>query len=238
MHLKQRLNTFIVMAVALVAGLLLAACGENTATGVPVTTAVLPAATTAAAVQPTTASQLSGAAATTGTAASTTTAASGKAAVSTTAPAATTAAATIATAATTTATTASAGTASTASCTRLNLNNATEAQLMSGIPGFSSRMVREFLEYRPYASILQFRRELGKYVNAAQITEWEKYVYVPVDPKTSDIETLKQLPGVDTAIATALAAGRPYASNSAVLQALSTRLTPQQVVQAACFMAA
>src|SRR5690349_8579729 len=63
-----------------------------------------------------------------------------------------------------------------AACIKLDLNSATEAQLMT-IPNFSSRWVREFMEYRPYVSIQQFRKELGKYVDQTQVAEWEKYVY-------------------------------------------------------------
>ena len=47
--------------------------------------------------------------------------------------------------------------------TKLNLNTATREQFLT-IPGVGDRMVREFEEYRPYASIQQFRREIGKYV--------------------------------------------------------------------------
>ncbi|MEZ4518070.1 MAG: hypothetical protein R3C44_15035 [Chloroflexota bacterium] len=69
-------------------------------------------------------------------------------------------------------------------------------------------MTREFLEHRPYISIQQFH-EIGKYVDDAQVTEWEQYVYVPVDPNNSDADTLQQLPGVDETIAADLIAGRP-----------------------------
>jgi len=60
---------------------------------------------------------------------------------------------------------------------------------------FGNRMVREFLEYRPYISIQQFRREIGKYVEEAQVAEYEQYVYVPVNVNESDAATLQQLPG-------------------------------------------
>jgi hypothetical protein len=33
------------------------------------------------------------------------------------------------------------------------------------IPGTGKRMLREFLEYRPYKSLGQFHKEIGKYVN-------------------------------------------------------------------------
>ena len=44
----------------------------------------------------------------------------------------------------------------------LNLNTATSEDLLT-IPGVGNRLVREFLEYRPYISMQQFRREIGKY---------------------------------------------------------------------------
>ncbi len=131
-----------------------------------------------------------------------------------------------------------ASTAQAASCAKLNLNNLTEDALMVTIPDFSSRMVREFLEYTPYVSIQQFRREIGKYVDASQVAEYEKYVYVPVDPNNSDADTLKQLPGVDDSIAAELINGRPYASNAAFVQALATRVSDQQLAESTCYLVA
>jgi hypothetical protein len=73
---------------------------------------------------------------------------------------------------------------------KINLNNMTEEQLMDTIPDFSSRMVREFFEYQPYVSIQQFRREIGKYVDEAQVAAYEQYVFVPVDANEADADTL------------------------------------------------
>jgi DNA uptake protein ComE-like DNA-binding protein len=108
---------------------------------------------------------------------------------------------------------------------KLNLNSASGSDFQSAIPNFPSNMVREFLEYRPYVSIQQFRREIGKYVSASQVAEWEKYVYVPVDANNSDAETLKQLPGVSDAIAAQLVASRPFSSNDAFLVKLATLIS-------------
>jgi len=83
-------------------------------------------------------------------------------------------------------------------------------------------MVREFMEYRPYVSVQQFRREIGKYVSAEQVAEYEKYVFVPVDVNASDAETLKQLPDVDDTIAAELIAARPYNSNDSFVAKLAT----------------
>ena len=62
---------------------------------------------------------------------------------------------------------------------KLNLNTAAADEFLS-VPGVGARMVREFMEYRPYASILQFRREIGKYIDAEQVAAYEVSVYVPV----------------------------------------------------------
>lgn len=104
---------------------------------------------------------------------------------------------------------------------KLNLNTVTEDELLSTIPGFGNRMVREFFEYRPYVSIQQFRREIGKYVDEAQVATYEEYVYVPVNVNESDAATLLQIPGVDAAAADALIAARPYADNAAFLTKLT-----------------
>jgi DNA uptake protein ComE-like DNA-binding protein len=125
---------------------------------------------------------------------------------------------------------------SAASAAKLNLNTATQADFLT-IPNVGNRMVREFQEYRPYTSILQFRREIGKYVDEAQVTAYEQYVFVPVDVNQADAETLKQLPGVDEAVAAELIAGRPYASNDAFLTALAAHLSSAQLETARRYLA-
>lgn len=124
-----------------------------------------------------------------------------------------------------------------ATITKLNLNTATGDEYKALIPNFSDRMVREFLEYRPYISIQQFRREIGKYVDDAQIAEYEKYVYVPVDVDESDAATLMQLPGVDEAIANELMAARPFGSNDAFLAKLAEFVSEGDLANAAAYLA-
>jgi DNA uptake protein ComE-like DNA-binding protein len=104
---------------------------------------------------------------------------------------------------------------------KLNLNNASGDEFMAAIPGLGNRMVREFQEYRPYISIQQFRQEIGKYVDEAQVAEYEKYVYVPISINDSDSETLQQIPGLDMTEAQSLISARPYASTQVFLNSLS-----------------
>ena len=47
---------------------------------------------------------------------------------------------------------------------QIDLNNASDADIML-IPGMSKKMAHKFDEYRPYSSLEQFRREIGKYVD-------------------------------------------------------------------------
>lgn len=59
----------------------------------------------------------------------------------------------------------------------INLNTASDADILS-IPGLGQRMLNEFKEYRPYRAIQQFRREIGKYVDAKEVARLERYVTV------------------------------------------------------------
>ncbi|MBL8982624.1 MAG: hypothetical protein JNL26_10605 [Gemmatimonadetes bacterium] len=59
----------------------------------------------------------------------------------------------------------------------MDLNSATDADLLT-IPGLGARMLREFKEYRPYKDMAQFRREIGKYVNAKEVARLERYVMI------------------------------------------------------------
>ena len=57
----------------------------------------------------------------------------------------------------------------------INLNAATDAEILT-IPGIGQRMLREFKEYRPYKTMDQFRREIGKYVSRQEVARLERYV--------------------------------------------------------------
>ena len=57
----------------------------------------------------------------------------------------------------------------------INLNDAARSDILL-IPGIGGRMAHEFEEYRPYANIEQFRREIGKYVDEAEVARLEQYV--------------------------------------------------------------
>jgi hypothetical protein len=57
----------------------------------------------------------------------------------------------------------------------LKLNSELQADFQL-IPGVGKKMAHEFDEYRPYADMEQFRREIGKYVDADEVARYEQYV--------------------------------------------------------------
>jgi DNA uptake protein ComE-like DNA-binding protein len=59
----------------------------------------------------------------------------------------------------------------------INLNTASDEDILS-IPGLGPRMLREFKEYRPYKTIEQFRKEIGKYVGPKEVARFERYVTI------------------------------------------------------------
>ena len=97
-------------------------------------------------------------------------------AADTTAVADTSMAAPAATASTTTVIT-DTSTTSTAAIVPININTATDAEILK-IPGVGPKMLHEFKEYRPWTSIAQFRREIGKYVDKAEVARLEKYIVI------------------------------------------------------------
>lgn len=119
----------------------------------------------------------------------------------------------------------------TAATNKLNLNTASEEDFGT-IPGVGEQMIGEFEEYRPYVSIRQFRREMGKYVDSTQVAEYEKYVFVPIDMNESDAATLQQIPGLGATQAESLISGRPYESREAFMQALGEYISEEQMAAA------
>ena len=57
----------------------------------------------------------------------------------------------------------------------IDLNTASREQLLL-IPGVGPRMAHELEEYRPWTSWAQFDREIGKYVDEAEVARLKRYV--------------------------------------------------------------
>ncbi len=73
--------------------------------------------------------------------------------------------------------TAAASSTASTTITPININTATDDEILA-IPGVGPKMLKEFKEYRPYTSIEQFRREIGKYVDKAEVARLEQYIVI------------------------------------------------------------
>ena len=63
---------------------------------------------------------------------------------------------------------------------------------------------------RPYTSILQFKREIGKYVDQEEVARYLDYVFVPVELNTSSEDDIKALPGIGNKMTHEFLEYRPY----------------------------
>lgn len=118
---------------------------------------------------------------------------------------------------------------------KLNLNTTPEDEFMS-IPNVGENMAHEFEEYRPYTSINQFRKEISKYVDMDQVTAYEQYVFVPIDPNECDAATLQQIPGLEESEAQELINARPFDNNDAFVQELSNYVDEEQLNTAKSYL--
>lgn len=93
----------------------------------------------------------------------------------------------------------------------LNLNTASRAEMML-IPGFGNKMAHEFEEYRPYRTLAQFRKEIGKYVNESELGRLEQYVFVPINLNTASDADIQTIPGLGRKMLHEFKEYRPYKS--------------------------
>jgi DNA uptake protein ComE-like DNA-binding protein len=113
---------------------------------------------------------------------------------------------------------------------QLNLNTATREEIML-IPGMGNRMVREFLEYRPYTAIAQFRKEIGKYVDDKEVARLEQYVFVPINLNTASDEILLSIPGATPQFLRALKDPRPYKDMEQFRREIAKSVSPKEAAR-------
>jgi DNA uptake protein ComE-like DNA-binding protein len=91
----------------------------------------------------------------------------------------------------------------------VNLNTASKEEILL-IPGVGAKMLHEFEEYRPYKALAQFRREIGKYVDAKELARLEGYVFVPINLNTASDEDILTIPGLGRRMLGEFKEYRPY----------------------------
>jgi DNA uptake protein ComE-like DNA-binding protein len=91
----------------------------------------------------------------------------------------------------------------------VNLNTGTPQELQL-IPGVGRRMAHELEEYRPWKSWAQFDREIGKYVDAAEVERLKRHVFIPLALNTASEAEFMTIPGVGKRMAHELQEYRPW----------------------------
>ena len=93
----------------------------------------------------------------------------------------------------------------------INLNATSREEILL-VPGVGARMAGEFEEYRPYQTLQQFRREIGKYVDSTEVARLEQFVFVPIDLNSASDEDIMSLPGMGRRMLREFKEYRPYQS--------------------------
>jgi DNA uptake protein ComE-like DNA-binding protein len=91
----------------------------------------------------------------------------------------------------------------------VDLNRASSEEIQL-IPGAGRRMAHEFDEYRPWKSWAQFDREIGKYVDDAEVARLESYCFIPMDLNTASEAEFMTIPGVGKRMAHEFEEYRPW----------------------------
>jgi DNA uptake protein ComE-like DNA-binding protein len=113
---------------------------------------------------------------------------------------------------------------------QINLNEATKDEIKL-IPGMGDRMVHEFEEYRPYQALSQFRREIGKYVDAKELARLEQYVFVPVNLNTASKEDIMSIPGMGARMLHEFEEYRPYRSMEQFRREIGKYVSEQELAR-------
>jgi DNA uptake protein ComE-like DNA-binding protein len=117
----------------------------------------------------------------------------------------------------------------------VNLNTATAAEILL-IPRIARRMTREFEEYRPWISMAQFDKEIGKYVDAAEVNRLKQYVFIPLDLNTATDDAFKTIPNLPGNMVREFKEYRPWKSKAQFEKEIGKYVGPRETARLWRFM--
>ena len=112
----------------------------------------------------------------------------------------------------------------------VNLNTAPEAEFLL-IPNAGRRMAHEFQEYRPWKSWAQFDKEIGKYVDQAEVGRLKRYAFIPVKLNTAGDDELRSIPGVGNKMLHELKEYRPWKTQAQFEKEIGKYVGPKEVAR-------
>jgi DNA uptake protein ComE-like DNA-binding protein len=117
----------------------------------------------------------------------------------------------------------------------VNLNTATAPEILL-IPRIARRMSHEFEEYRPWVSMAQFDKEIGKYVDATEVIRLKQYVFIPLDLNTATDDAFKTIPNLPAAMLREFKEYRPWKTKAQFEKEIGKYVGPQETARLWRFM--
>ncbi len=117
----------------------------------------------------------------------------------------------------------------------VNLNTATAPQILL-VPRIAQRMVREFEEYRPWVNFAQFDREIGKYVDAAEVARLKQYVFIPLNLNTATDDQFKTIPQLGASMLREFKEYRPWKTQAQFEKEIGKYVDAKEVARLWRFM--
>jgi DNA uptake protein ComE-like DNA-binding protein len=112
----------------------------------------------------------------------------------------------------------------------LDLNTASEEEILL-VPNAGRRMAHEFQEYRPWKSWVQFDKEIGKYVDQAEVSRLKRYAFIPVKLNTASDDDLRSIPGVGHRMLRELKEYRPWKTQQQFEKEIGKYVGPKEVAR-------
>jgi len=117
----------------------------------------------------------------------------------------------------------------------VNLNTAAAPEVLL-IPRIARRMSHEFEEYRPWVSMAQFDKEIGKYVDAAEVRRLQQYVFIPLDLNTATDEAFKTIPNLPASMLREFKEYRPWKTKAQFEKEIGKYVGPAETARLWRFM--
>jgi DNA uptake protein ComE-like DNA-binding protein len=112
----------------------------------------------------------------------------------------------------------------------INLNTGTGPEILL-IPRVAKRMAHEFEEYRPWVSMAQFDKEIGKYVDATEVNRLKQYVFIPIDLNTATDDQLKTIPNLAANMLHELKEYRPWKTKAQFDKEIGKYVGPKETAR-------